>query len=147
VIARSTLAAGAIVVSPQGNPLPTKIGFLPTYLRKGRYAILLITAGNHFVWTIQNSNFISGTLFYSTDGSWFQGDITKDICFEAQFCNFRANQTAVQLQALQLQNGIAAIDINADAIVPEGCRLFYEVQVAGVWQGRRGYESGTREAR
>jgi hypothetical protein len=76
---------------------------------------------------------VSGTFFISTDGQFFQGDLTVDIAFVAVFCKFAANMTTVQLNSLTNSGGIAAIEINADSFIPDGCRMFYEVQVGSTW--------------
>ncbi|RZN24768.1 hypothetical protein [Bradyrhizobium sp. Leo121] len=138
IIARSTLPAGSLKTATAANPTGTTFRFQPTFLGKGRYGIIVMTAGNHYVWRLKNTNYIAGTFFYSTDGHWFQGDLTEDLAFEAYFCKFRSNLTKVQLNPVQLQNGIAAIDINADTIVPDGTSLWYEVQKDGVWAALTG---------
>ena len=135
VLASSTVTQANLKVSPAGETarIPTPFLFNPVFLQKNRYALVVVTVGNHYVWTLQDKNYVSGTLFYSTDGDWFMGDLTKDLSFAAYFCKFENNMTRAQLQALTLSGGIAAIDINADAIIPDGCQLYYEIQKDGVW--------------
>ena len=135
VIARTTKLVADLQISPAGaGRIPTRFTFNPTYLKKERYAIVLVSAGNHYVWTLDNTNLVSGTLFQSTDGEWFEGDPTKDLAFEVFFCKFRRNMTRVQLNSLTLNGGIAAIHINADSYSPPGTKLFYEVQHNGIWK-------------
>lgn len=134
VIAKTTVVQADLKIAAANNMLLTRFMFQPTFLRKGRYAFILSTAGNHYVWVRNNTNAVSGTLFYSTDGAFFQGDVTKDLAFNIAYCQFRQNQTTVELNSLTLTGGIAAIDINADAYAPDGTRLFYEVRIGSTWR-------------
>ena len=130
VIARSTIAATLLRTPPNH----TRVSFLPTYLAKGgRYAIVLQTAGNHFVSLVHNNKFAQGTLFSSSDGAWSVGDLTKDMAFRLNFAKFRSNRCTVQLLSLELSGGIAAIDLNFDSTRPPGTTISYEVQHNGVW--------------
>lgn len=112
----------------------TIIPLQPVFLKGGqRYALILITAADHYVATTQGTNFPSGTLFYVLDGAYQQGDGTKDLCFSLYAAKFRQSRTVIDLNQLQLAGGIAAIDILADLIVPASCALDYEIQIAGTW--------------
>ena len=133
-------------MSTHANYTTTQTEFLfqPTFLRKGRYGIIIVSPGNHYVWVAKNTNYISGTMFTSTDGAWFQGDLVTDINLNIHFAKFKNNRSQVQLLPLQLGGGIAAIDINADAIVPEGCQLYYQIQLQGtnVWHDLDNVDGG-----
>lgn len=72
-------------------------------------------------------------MFYSTDGAYVQGDIWRDMAFEAFFCKFNTPIVTVELQALELAGGIDAIDINADTTLPEGTNLLFEMRINNVW--------------
>jgi hypothetical protein len=133
VLATSTVEQADMHVATAAMQTSTKFSFQPTFLGRGRYAFVLVTAGNHYVWCLDDTNFIAGTMFYSLDGAWSQGDLTKDIACKINFCKFSANQTKVTLNPVGLQNGIAAIDVNARAFTPSGCQLTFEVQKNGVW--------------
>jgi hypothetical protein len=128
----ATLPPSAIQIWPK----PTRIQFTPTLIQQGkRYAIVMLTQGNHYVATTEANQLTNGTLFYSTDSAWFQGlgDMSRDICFEAIFAEFEDNHVSVQIEPATLSGGIAAVDINADAIIPAGTTLTFEGQVAGDW--------------
>ncbi len=130
-IARTTITADLL----RGAPNYTRVNFLPTYLAKGsRYAIVLQTAGNHFVSLVHNNKFAQGSLFSSTDGAWAVGDLNKDMAFRLNFAKFRTNRCTVQLIPLELSNGIAAIDLNFDSTRPPGTAIMFEVQVNGEWR-------------
>ena len=132
VITTSSIAVADIKLWPY----PTRVFFSPNLVTQGkRYAIILLTQGAHFCATTERNQLISGTLFYSTDQIWFQGlgDMTKDLCFELIYAEFEANRTVVQLANAGLPDGIAAIDINTDAQVPDGTTLTFEAQLSGIW--------------
>ena len=135
VIGVSTLTFANIKQYISGNPSTTsKVVFSPVLLDAGkRYAIIISTTGNHYVWMATNSNFTDGTLFHSTDGSWFSGDLTKDICFDLYFAQFRSSYVATQLNPLQLAGGITAVDILAVTAIPSPTAIDYQVQIGGKW--------------
>ncbi len=126
VIAQATLAQADMV---QGwNEIP----FQPTLLLPGeRYALVLITGGNHYVGLASGTRYAQGTLFYSTDGAFYQGDLTRDLMFAIDCAEFEANRIEVEMDALSLSGGIAAIDLLADMAVPEGTSLSFEIQPGG----------------
>ena len=92
---------------------------------------MLVTSGNHFTAIVNNNKYAQGTLFYSTDGVFAQGDLTKDMPFVAYFAPFKAPRVEVQLNPLSLQNGIASIDILCQAFKPAQTDISWEVQVPG----------------
>ena len=95
------IALGAAFVVGLGLPR-----WVVGFLGKGRrYAIVLISSGAHFVATVANNKFAQGTLFYSTDGAFVQGDLFTDLAFETEFALFAAPIVTVQLQALELAGG------------------------------------------
>ena len=112
----------------------TVIPVQPVFLEGGkRYAIVLITAADHWVATTQGSNFPQGTFFYVLDGAYQQGDGTRDLCFSLHACKFTQARVVVDMAPLSLAGGITALDILAESVVPKSCDLTYEVQVGGVW--------------
>lgn len=135
----------ASVTVPAANlrtlPAATKINLPLTYLEKGRrYGFILLTAGNHYIATVSGNKNVNGSLFYSTDGAWLQGDLTKDLPFTLHVASFASPRVEVQLQPLQLENGIASLTINSDVITPPGTERFYEVQLAdGSWRPLKSY--------
>jgi len=129
VLADVTLAAADMV---QGW---NEIAWPPTLLQPGeRYALVLITGGNHYVGLANGARYAQGTLFYSTDGAFYQGDLTKDLMFAIDCAEFQANRIEVEMGALSLSGGISAIDLLADMAVPEGCSLDFEIQPGGTGQ-------------
>jgi hypothetical protein len=134
VLAVATLVPGDIEIYPTA----TRVLLQPTALHMGkRYAVVLVSGGNHYLAMVTGNKFTSGSLFASTDGAWFQGDLLNDIALQLVFARFSTPRVEVQMQPLQLENGIANIDINVNAIVPrsEGFGLVHEIQdpVSGDW--------------
>jgi hypothetical protein len=111
-----------------------KLPLQPTFLVGGkRYAIVIITAGDHFLGIVEGNVFPGGTFFYVLDGAYQQGDATKDLAFDLYACEFASARAAIELGALSLNGGIATIDVIAPSVVPGSCQLTYEIQVNGVW--------------
>jgi len=138
VIARSTLTVDLMRVIPNHG----RFQFLPTYLGKGkRYAVVLQTAGNHFISVVHNNKFAQGSMFTSTDGAWAQGDLIKDFAMRLNFAKFHNNRCTVQLLGLELNAGIANIDLNFDSTRPPGTTIQFEVQHNGIWKALGYYDT------
>lgn len=130
VVSRVTLATADI----QLYPLQTKVPVPLTLLERGkRYAIVPISTGAHFLALTIGNKFGQGSLFYSTDGSWFQGDLVKDMAFVVYAAAFSTPRVEVQIEPWELTGGIYDIDVLVDAIIPSGCALVYEVRINNVW--------------
>lgn len=115
-------------------PVETTIDLPPVQLDAGkRYAIVLITQGDHRVATVSGNNYTQGTLFYGSDGDYFSGDLTKDLMFTLYGAQFRQPRTEVMLQPVSLAGGIADLNIAAQAVIPAGTELRYEIQIGGRW--------------
>jgi hypothetical protein len=138
VVARVTIPAADLKVYPE----VTKIPLEPTFLEKGkRYAIVPASAGNHFLATVDGNKNTNGSLFYSTDGAWAQGDLVKDLSFSLYYASFTSPRVEVALTGLQLADGIADIDLNFDSMIPDGTEVAFEVQIAGVWKPLKHYDT------
>lgn len=113
----------------------TPIAIPPTFLKAGgRYAIVLTTNASHYVAMASGNSYTAGTFFYSTDGAFFQGDLTRDLMFRLHFARFNRPRVEIQLQPLQLSGGITDIDFLAAAVTTPAAQLHFEVQVGGVWR-------------
>jgi hypothetical protein len=112
----------------------TVIPVQPVFLEGGkRYALVIVSAADHWVATTQGINFPQGTLFYVLDGAYQQGDGARDLCFSLYAAKFTASRAVIDMAPLSLAGGMTAIDILAEAIVPKSTDLTYEVQVGGNW--------------
>ncbi len=110
----------------------TRVAVTPTFLKAGkRYAVVLTSNANHRIGLAYGQTYLDGTFFYSTDGAYYQGDLTKDMMLELWGAKFRAPQVTINLEALNLDGGIRNIDILAGIIAPESTQLVFEVQPNG----------------
>jgi hypothetical protein len=110
----------------------TDVTTVPTFLKSGtRYALLITSIANHRVGMAFGDAGLEGTFFYSTDGAYFQGDLTKSMMLKLWGAKFRAAQVAIQLNALNLDGGIRDVDVLAPAIVPDSTQLIWEVKPQG----------------
>ncbi len=132
---QKTLASVTVpVANLKRYPTETQIPIPAVLLSAGtRYAICIITQGNHRVATVSGNNYTQGTLFFGTDGDYFTGDLTKDLMFSLYGAQFAVARTEVQLQPVSLAGGITDLAISAQQVVPDGCELQYEIQVGGKW--------------
>lgn len=141
VISRTVLPVASIQVggTAQNAALPalveTVVPIIPTYLKSGRrYAVVLITTGDHYVaMTNTDNGVVQGTFFVSTDGAFFAGNLVSDMKMRLYYAKFDAPRVIVELTALQLAGGILDIDILHEGITPPACRLDFEVQINGAW--------------
>ena len=129
-LTRVTVARGDLKKYPEETAIPVP----PVLLEAGkRYALVLITQGDHRLATVSGNNYTQGTLFFGTDGDYFTGDLTKDLMFTLYAAQFAQPRVEVVLQSVSLAGGISDINIAAPQIVPDGCELRYEIQVGGKW--------------
>lgn len=122
------------VASLKKYPDETSIAVPPVLLEAGkRYALVLVTQGDHRVATVSGNSYTQGTLFYGTDGDYMQGDLTKDLMFTLYAARFDRARTEIMLQSISLAGGMTDLSISAPQVIPDGCELQYEVQVGGKW--------------
>lgn len=134
VIAETTVDASSLIQGSDAGVVGqwTRIPLVPTALVAGeRYGIVLITGGDHYIGLTQGANYAAGTLFYSTDGAFFQGDLTLDMMFRVNFANFVNTRIEVDLNSLNLSGGIDNIDIAFEGVTPGGTELHFEVRPEG----------------
>jgi hypothetical protein len=112
----------------------TVIPVQPVFLTGGvRYALVIITAADHYLGTVDGSVYPQGTFFYVLDGAYQQGDGTKDIAFSLYAAKFRQARAILELGEVTLAGGIADIDILSQAVVPGSCDLTFFVQIGATW--------------
>mgnify|MGYP001596456118 CR=1 FL=1 len=129
-LTRVTVARGDLKRYPTETDVPVP----PVLLEAGkRYALVLITQGDHRVATVSGERYTQGTLFFGTDGDFFTGDLTKDLMFSLYAAQFAQPRVEVMLQPISLAGGISDLEIKAPQIVPDGTELVYEAQIGGKW--------------
>lgn len=112
----------------------TVIPIQPAFLKGGtRYALVIVSAADHWLASTQGTNFPSGTFFYVLDGAYQQGDGTRDLCFNLYAAKFTQSRAVIDMAPLSLSGGITSLDILADTITPNSCELTFEIQVANAW--------------
>ena len=141
-LASVSVAAKAVRLSPTQTPftLPQ-----PVFLEAGKlYAIVLLTQGGHKIALTQGTDYTQGTLFSSTDGAYYQGDLTKDLMMQLRFARFKNPRTVVELQSLSLDGGIADLDFSAVCVEPANTELFFEYRKEGdnSWYPMQGGSAG-----
>lgn len=115
-------------------PVATNVPLKPVWLEAGkRYAVMFITEGAHRMAKCSGNAYTQGTFFYGNDGEYFVGDLTMELMLNVRGAAFAAPRREVVLGNVSLAGGIVDLDIDTEAIVPDGTSLAYEVQVAGKW--------------
>jgi hypothetical protein len=142
VVAETTLTPESIIKGSAASVASqwTRVSFTPTAMAAGeRYAIVIVTEGGHYVGLASGASYAAGTLFYSTDGAFLQGDLTLDMMFRANFAAFESTRLEVDLGSINLSGGINDIDIAYEGISPNGTSLVFEVRPQGsaVWRSIR----------
>jgi hypothetical protein len=131
VIARADVPVDAITLGDNSThfTFPT-----PVFVQKGKfYAFVIVTVGNHAIHRVGQSKIIAGTFFSSTDGRWLVPDQNYDMSIVIYYCQFNSTRVVVELNPLQLNGGMTAIDILAQMIVPNGSNISFEAMFNGAW--------------
>ncbi|ARQ95336.1 hypothetical protein [Bradyrhizobium phage BDU-MI-1] len=131
VILKTTYAHAGIVNG--WNTMPIQ----PTPLSKGkRYAFVFVSNANHKIGMTSGQAYLDGTFFYSTDGIYYQGDLTKDMMIQVYGAKFASAQVAIEFAPINLDGGFRTIDILTEQWVPGSCQLVYEMRPNGTgeWQ-------------
>jgi hypothetical protein len=138
VISTTTVDRASLVLNAE-SVIPVQ----PVFLTGGvRYAIVVITAADHWLATCAGASFPQGTLFYVLDGAYQQGDATKDIMFSLYQAQFTVSRAVIDLQPLSLAGGFSDIDILAPVTIPGSSQVSYEIQVGGTWYALNSAEGG-----
>ncbi|SHH06429.1 hypothetical protein [Bradyrhizobium erythrophlei] len=109
----------------------------PTFLQKGkRYAFVFISNANHQIGMTSGQSYLDGTFFYSTDGIYYMGDLTKDMMLQVYGASFASSQVAIEFAPINLDGGFRDVDILAEQWVPGSCELVFEMRPNGTgeWQ-------------
>lgn len=114
-----------------------KIAIPPTFLRKGyKYAYTFISNANHTVGMASGQKYLDGTFYYSTDGIYYQGDLTKDMMIQVWGAYFNNSQVTIEFAPINLDGGFRDVDITAAMWVPSSCSIYWEMRPNGTgeWQ-------------
>lgn len=131
VIARAVVP----VTELRKSPAWTSCDFDPFFLARGeRYAIAVITTGDHRVAVSASNDLTNGTMFISTDGVYSDGQLEKDLCFRLYGCRFNASRIVVELDDVNLAGGIREIAAIFTGHQPPETDLQMQAKVAGEWR-------------
>ena len=129
VLAQTTVACGALTVGWN------KFSITPTLLDPGkRYAWFTVTVGNHALATVANNKYAQGSLFWSTDGAWAQGDNTTDFAFHVNAAQFATTRAVVNFQPIALAGGMTEIKLLYGGWAPAGTQFVWEILPVGATQ-------------
>ncbi|KPF98804.1 hypothetical protein IP86_10765 [Rhodopseudomonas sp. AAP120] len=132
MLKKTTLAASQFKVFPEETRIPWAT---PVFLESGkRYAYLFATTGDVTVAYAEGQKFLSGNYFETTDGAFFVGDLTRDLCHVTEFCQFSLTSLTVLLQGVNLDGGIHNIRIRNAEVVPQNSSRTFQLQVGGAWR-------------
>lgn len=130
-LAKTTLAAAQFKAWPETTRFPWST---PVFLESGkRYAYLIATTGDVNAAYAEGQKFLSGNLFETTDGAFFVGDLTRDLCHVTEYCQFTLTSLTVLLQGINLDGGIHNIRIRNAEVVPTNSSRTFQLQVGGSW--------------
>lgn len=129
-----------LVTVPQADlenyPVETTVDVPPVLLSPGkRYAIVVLTQGNHRLALVDGGPNTQGKLFYGQDSDYAAYNGHYDLLFTLYGAAFSSTRSEVMLQALTLAGGMNDIRLVAPHVVPKGCEFHYEIQPtgAGAW--------------
>jgi len=129
-----------LVTVPQASlksyPEETTVDVPPVLLSPGkRYAVVVLTQGDHRLALVDGGPNTQGKLFYGQDSDYSGYNGSFDLLFVLYGAQFKSTRTEVMLQALALGGGMNDIQIVAPHVLPKGCEFQYEIQPtgAGAW--------------
>jgi hypothetical protein len=109
-----------------------KITIPATFLKKGaKYACVFVSNANHQVGMVSGQKYLDGTFFYSTDGIYYQGDLTKDLMMQIWGAQFISPQVAIEFAPLNLDGGFRDVDILCAMWVPDSVHVYWEMRPNG----------------
>ena len=117
---------------------PTYFTFAPLLLEpERRYAIVLMTAGDHHVRVEESNDVLDGDLLYYQDGQFYENtDGTGEpqaLMADLQFARFKQTRATVRFNDVSLSGGIEDIDLTYGTIEPQNTRVWWEINVGGTW--------------
>ncbi len=103
--------------------------------RARQYGMAYFVTGDIDVVTADgDKSFIGGNLQTTTDGYTWDVDLTRDLCFGVDYCQFAVTQIPIRLQGWNLTGGIVDFDILTPVICPSSANYQYEINVNGTWR-------------
>ncbi|WP_454919215.1 hypothetical protein [Xanthobacter sediminis] len=112
----------------------TKFALEPFVALAGyRYAIVVVTVGNHFLQISNNNDFTQGTLYTFVDNDFAIAMPDRDMCLQEYCAKFISTSTLVDLQPWNLDGGIASVDVMAPCWRSENAKITWQFQNTNKW--------------
>lgn len=142
------LNEGSFRTWPQWTPFDfsAPVFTSPLAANNGRarpYGVMFFTTGDVDVATSDGQSFMGGNLFTTTDGVYFDGDLSRDLCFRVRYARFDITDIPVRLGGWNLSGGIETLDVLAPMIVPGASRALFQINVGGSWRSLDKSEAGS----
>lgn len=112
-------------------------------LRGARYALVVVTSGDHWLMTSNTNDFTGGTLMTLADNQYSVALLNRDLCFREYCARFNATTTIVNLNPWTLDGGIAGVDVLAPCWHSSSAQLEYEFKSGGTWYTLSAIEGAT----
>lgn len=135
---RDAIAQTTIAYANLSADAPVYFDFEPTLLEpQRRYAVVLITGGDHFVHTEPANDVLDGDLVYfQADQYYTQTDANgnpRSVSLDVQVAQFKNSRITTRFNDLSLNGGISNIDITYGNVTPGSTMVHWEFQVGGKW--------------
>ncbi len=112
----------------------TRFPLEPFVMLKGyRYAIVVVTAGAHWLMNSNTNDYTQGTLFTFVDGDFAIALADKDLCFQEVAAKFSSTTTTVDLQPWNLDGGITGVDVLAPCWRSSAATLAWQFKTNNKW--------------
>ncbi len=95
--------------------------------------MVITTTGAHKVGTSNSNGASYGTMFVSSDGAYWAGDLVKDLLFRIWGCQFSSPRVAIDIEDITLAGGIREISTVLTGHQPAGTDIEIHARIAGVW--------------
>lgn len=111
-----------------------------------RYAIMMITPGDHYVSISTNNDYTMGTFFAATDDDYLVVSPNQDLCFRMMVAKFRTLRSSVELQPWNLDGGINSIDMILPGVFfaqhANWPSFQFEYRIGATWYTMKGPQPG-----
>lgn len=129
VYGATTVAFSSLKTYPEA----TQFTFPQPFFVEGgkRFAMVIVTSGQHNLASLTQSRISEGDLLYSADGDFFKLDLLRDVLFQLRGAKFEKTFLNVSLNPASLTGGIESILFSGPALEPVGTKLNYELRATG----------------
>lgn len=138
IVAMTTVQAADVTLVGQSGAFP-EIPIEPTFLENGkRYGYFIITQHAFQIGVADaqggDTSGVTGQYFYGMNGGVWIAEPNFHLLWRDYTAVFPKSSVDVDLQPLQLLDGIQMIDVLHEGVVPGSTDLIYSVHVGGAWR-------------